>query len=60
VAKGVRVQALRVKHKGELDSAIEAMLNSRDPYLLGVMVSYQEHVLLLISSGQTVREDIRI
>jgi acetolactate synthase-1/2/3 large subunit len=34
------------------------MLDSKEPYLLDVIVPFTEHVLPMIPSGQTVREII--
>jgi len=35
------------------------MIDSDGPYLLNVMVPYQEHVLPMIPSGMTVRDIIK-
>jgi acetolactate synthase I/II/III large subunit len=59
MAKGFRVGARRVSAKEELDGALEEMLDSEGPYVLDVMVPYQEHVLPMIPSGQTVRDIIK-
>ncbi len=39
-------------HKDDLDGALEEMLDSKGPYVLDVMVPYQEHVLPMIPSGR--------
>ena len=39
--------------------ALEEMLDSKGPYVLDVMVPYQEHVLPMIPSGKSVREIIK-
>ncbi len=44
--------------KNDLDGALEEMLDSDGPYLLDVLVPYQEHVLPMIPSGMTVRDMI--
>jgi acetolactate synthase I/II/III large subunit len=59
MAKGFRVGARRVSEKEDLDSALEEMLDSKGPFVLDVMVPYQEHVLPMIPSGQTVRDIIK-
>lgn len=59
LVEGFRCQARQISAKGELDEALEEMLDSKLPYVLNVMVPYQEHVLPMIPSGQTVREIIK-
>lgn len=59
LAKGFRVNAKRISEKDDLDGAIEEMLDSEGPYVLEVMVPFQEHVLPMIPSGHTVRDIIK-
>jgi acetolactate synthase-1/2/3 large subunit len=59
MAKGFRCDARRVTDKGDLDSAIEEMLDSDLPFVLDVMVPHQEHVLPMIPSGMSVRDIIK-
>jgi acetolactate synthase-1/2/3 large subunit len=59
LAKGFRCGARRVVDKDDLDGALEVMIDSKGPYVLDVMVPYQEHVLPMIPSGQTVRDIIK-
>ena len=59
IAKGFNVGARTVSAKADLDSALEEMIDSDGPYLLNVMVPYQEHVLPMIPSGMTVRDIIK-
>ena len=59
IAKGFRVEARTVSRKEDLDAALEEMLDSKGPYLLNVLVPYQEHVLPMIPSGMTVRDVIK-
>jgi acetolactate synthase I/II/III large subunit len=59
LAKGFRCGARRVRAKEDLDGALEEMLDSKGPYVLDVMVPYQEHVLPMIPSGHTVRDIIK-
>jgi acetolactate synthase-1/2/3 large subunit len=59
LAKGFRCDARRVEQKEDYDSALEEMLDSKGPYVLEVMVPYQEHVLPMIPSMGTVRDIIK-
>jgi acetolactate synthase-1/2/3 large subunit len=59
LAKGFRCGARRVSAKEDLGGALTEMLDSKGPYVLDVMVPYQEHVLPMIPSGQTVRDIIK-
>jgi acetolactate synthase-1/2/3 large subunit len=59
LARGFRCGARRISAKNELDGALVEMLDSKGPYVLDVMVPYQEHVLPMIPSGRTVRDIIK-
>lgn len=59
LAKGFRCGATRVAKKEDLDGALLEMLDSKQPYVLDVMVPYQEHVLPMIPGGMTVRDIIK-
>jgi acetolactate synthase-1/2/3 large subunit len=59
LAKGFRCGSRRVADKDDLDGALEEMLDSDGPYVLDVMVPYQEHVLPMIPAGRTVRDIIK-
>jgi acetolactate synthase-1/2/3 large subunit len=59
LAQGFRCGSRRISRKEDLDSALEEMLDSDGPYVLDVMVPYQEHVLPMIPSGRTVRDIIK-
>jgi acetolactate synthase-1/2/3 large subunit len=59
LAKGFRCGSRRISAKADVDEALEEMLDSPGPFVLDVMVPYQEHVLPMIPSGQTVREIIK-
>jgi hypothetical protein len=48
-----------ISQKGDLDGALEEMLDSKKPYVLDVMVPYQEHVLPMIPGGMTVKDMIK-
>jgi acetolactate synthase-1/2/3 large subunit len=58
IAKGFNVPAERVFKKSELRAALKRMLDSKEPYVLDVIVPFTEHVLPMIPSGKTVREII--
>jgi acetolactate synthase-1/2/3 large subunit len=51
--------ARRIAEKADLDGAIEEMLDSDGPYVLDILVPYQEHVLPMIPGGMTVRDIIK-
>jgi acetolactate synthase-1/2/3 large subunit len=59
MAKSFRCDARRVTDKQNLDEAIAEMLESDGPYVLEIMVPYQEHVLPMIPGGMTVRDIIK-
>ena len=59
IARGFRVGARSVSRKEDLDAALEEMLDSKGPYVLDVLVPYQEHVLPMIPGGMTVRDIIK-
>ena len=59
LAKGFRCGANRISRKEDLDGALREMLDSKGPFVLDVMVPYQEHVLPMIPSGRTVRDIIK-
>ncbi len=58
IAKGFNVPAERAFKKSELRAALQRMLDSKEPYVLDVIVPYTEHVLPMIPSGKTVRDII--
>lgn len=59
IARGFRCGARGISRKEDLDEALEEMLDSTGPYVLDVLVPYQEHVLPMIPSGMTVRDIIK-
>jgi acetolactate synthase-1/2/3 large subunit len=59
LARGFRCGARRITEKKELDGALEEMLDSNGPFVLDVMVPYQEHVLPMIPGGMTVKDIIK-
>lgn len=54
IARGFNVPCERVMFKRDLRAAMTRMLESREPYLLDVIVPYTEHVLPFIPAGRTV------
>lgn len=59
IAKGFGCKGRHVSRKEDFDGALEEMLASKEPYVLDVLVPYQEHVLPMIPSGMTVRDLIK-
>jgi acetolactate synthase-1/2/3 large subunit len=59
IAKGFRCGARHVAKKSDFDAALHEMLDSDGPYVLDVLVPYQEHVLPMIPSGMTVKQIIK-
>jgi acetolactate synthase-1/2/3 large subunit len=59
MAKGFKVATRRITAKADVDAALEEMIDSNGPYVLDVLVPYQEHVLPMIPSGMTVRDIIK-
>jgi acetolactate synthase-1/2/3 large subunit len=58
LCKGFGVKAERVRHKKDLEGAIQRMLDAKETYLLDVCVPYTEHVLPMIPSGMTYKDII--
>jgi acetolactate synthase I/II/III large subunit len=59
MAKSFRCGGRAVTEKADLDGAIEEMLDSKGPYVLDILVPYQEHVLPMIPGGMTVHDIIK-
>ena len=59
IARGFGVKARQVRQKSEVLDALKEMIAHPGPYVLDVLVPYQEHVLPMIPSGVTVREIIK-
>jgi len=58
ICEGHGVPAERVTEKENLDGALQRMLDHDGPYVVEVIVPYEEHVLPMIPSGQTVDDMI--
>src|SRR5262249_40909437 len=59
IARGFGVAARLVRNKAEVVDALKEMIAHSGPYVLEVLVPYQEHVLPMIPSGGTVRDIIK-
>jgi acetolactate synthase-1/2/3 large subunit len=59
IAKGYGCGAAYVRNKSDLVPAMKEMIAYPGPYVLDVEVPYQEHVLPMIPTGQTVRDIIK-
>src|SRR5438874_1720967 len=59
IAKGFRCGGRSITRKDDLDGALEEMIDSKVPYVLDVLVPFQEHVLPMIPGGMTVRDIIK-
>lgn len=59
IARGFHWKARHIRHKSELIDGLKELIESDGPFLLDVLVPYQEHVLPMIPAGMTVKELIR-
>jgi acetolactate synthase-1/2/3 large subunit len=59
IARGFGVKARQVRRKNEVVDALTEMIAYPGPYVLDVLVPYQEHVLPMIPAGMTVRDIIK-
>ena len=59
VAKGFGIAAKQVRRKEDVIPALKEMIAHDGPYVLDVLVPYQEHVLPMIPAGGTYREIIK-
>jgi len=57
IAESYGIQARRVEVRAELKEALRAMLESKDAYLLEIIVKNEIHLLPMIPSGGAVDED---
>eukprot|EP00898_Chlorokybus_atmophyticus_P002027 jgi/Chlat1/2825/Chrsp187S02968 len=58
MAKSCKVPGERVTKRSELDAALKRMIESEGPYLLDIIVPYQEHVLPMIPGGGSFKDTI--
>jgi acetolactate synthase-1/2/3 large subunit len=59
MAGGFKVGAKHVADKAKFDDALVEMIDTPGPYVLDVLVPYQEHVLPMIPSGMSVKDIIK-
>ena len=59
IARGFGVAGRQVREKSEVIDALKEMIEHPGPYVLDVLIPYQEHVLPMIPSGGTVRDIIK-
>jgi acetolactate synthase-1/2/3 large subunit len=59
IAKGFGIKARQIRNKADVIDALKEMISYPGPYILDVLVPYQEHVLPMIPAGMTVREIIK-
>ncbi len=59
MAKSFGAMGRQIRNKADVIPALEEMLAYPGPYVLDVLVPYQEHVLPMIPSGGTVRDIIK-
>lgn len=59
ISKGFGIAARQVRQKSEVIDALKEMIAHPGPYVLEVLVPYQEHVLPMIPAGGTVKDIIK-
>lgn len=59
VARGFGVMARQIRRKEDVIPALKEMIAYPGPYVLDVLVPYQEHVLPMIPAGGTVKDLIK-
>jgi acetolactate synthase-1/2/3 large subunit len=59
IARGFGVAARQIRDKADVEPALREMIAHAGPFLLDVLVPYQEHVLPMIPSGMTVKDIIK-
>jgi acetolactate synthase-1/2/3 large subunit len=59
MARSFRCGARRISARADVDEALEELIHSKGPYVLDVLVPYQEHVLPMIPGGMTVKDMIK-
>ena len=59
ISKGCGVMARQVRKKADVIPALREMIAHPGPYVLDIMVPYQEHVLPMIPAGGTVKDIIK-
>jgi acetolactate synthase-1/2/3 large subunit len=59
ISRGFGVAARQIRRKDEVIPALKEMIAHDGPYVLEVLVPYQEHVLPMIPAGGTVKDIIK-
>ncbi len=59
ISKGFGIASKQIRRKEDVIPALEEMIAHPGPYVLDVLIPYQEHVLPMIPAGGTVREIIK-
>ncbi len=59
IAKGFGVAARQIRKKEDVVEALREMIAHPGPYVLDILVPYQEHVLPMIPAGGTFRDIIK-
>jgi acetolactate synthase-1/2/3 large subunit len=59
VAKGFGVAARQVRRKADVIDALKEMIAHPGPFVLDILVPYQEHVLPMIPAGGSFRDIIK-
>ena len=59
IARGFGISARQIRRKDEVNDALAEMVAHPGPFVLDVLVPYQEHVLPMIPAGMTVRDIIK-
>jgi acetolactate synthase I/II/III large subunit len=59
IARGFGISARQVRAKSDVVDALKEMIDHPGPFILDVLIPYQEHVLPMIPSGGTVRDIIK-
>jgi acetolactate synthase-1/2/3 large subunit len=54
ISKGYRIPALKVNTRDELESSLDAMLSSTEPFLLDIEVEKEENVLPMVPAGESL------
>lgn len=58
ICEGMGVEADRISKRDELESGLQKLLDHEGPYVLEVLVPYEEHVLPMIPAGGTIDDMI--
>jgi acetolactate synthase-1/2/3 large subunit len=59
ISRGFGIAARQIREKSEVIEALKEMISHPGPYVLEVLVPYQEHVLPMIPAGGTVKDIIK-